>query len=65
MQRPFVFRPPTRVTVVGSFGLRCSVAPALAVDLALLMPAACFDSKDQLNHRWAEFNFALALLFKI
>lgn len=63
LQRPFVFRPPTRVTVVGSFGLRCSVAPALAADLAVLMPAACFDSKDQLNHRWAGLRFFVLYTF--
>lgn len=52
LQRPFVFRPPARVVAVGSFALRAALAPAPTVDLALLMPAACFDNKDQLNHRW-------------
>ena len=68
MQRPCVFRPPTRVQVVGSCAVRAAVRrpqgeasnpsrsrrcrrPALMVDVALAMPAACFDSKDQLNHR--------------
>ncbi|KAL4426966.1 hypothetical protein ABPG77_009527 [Micractinium sp. CCAP 211/92] len=50
--RPFVFRPPTRVVAVGSFALRAALAPSPAVDLALLMPPACFDNKDQLNHRY-------------
>lgn len=52
-QRPFTFRPPARVQVVGSFALCASVLGAQppCVDLALLMPPACFDSKDQLNHR--------------
>ena len=52
VQRPFVFRAPTRVQVVGSFGLRAALRPSPCLDLSLLMPAACFDSKDQLNHRW-------------
>lgn len=50
--RPFVFRPPASVQVVGSFGLRAALRPSPCLDLALLMPAACFDSKDQLNHRY-------------
>lgn len=50
--RPFVFRAPTRVQVVGSFGLRAALRPSPCLDLSLLMPAACFDSKDQLNHRY-------------
>lgn len=51
-QRPFRFQPPSRCQVVGSFGLGAAVRPSPCVDLALLMPAACFDSKDQLNHRY-------------
>jgi U3 small nucleolar RNA-associated protein 22 len=51
MQRPCVFRPPARVAAVGSFPLRAAVLPSPCVDLALLMPAACFDNKDHLNHR--------------
>jgi hypothetical protein len=51
-QRPLAFRPPSRCQVVGSFGLRAAVRPSHCADLALLMPAACFDNKDQLNHRY-------------
>ena len=53
-QSPFTFRAPTRVQVVGSFALRAAVGPEPCVDLALLIPPACFDNKDELNHRWGE-----------
>lgn len=51
-QRPLVFRAPTRLRVVGSFPLRATIGPDPCVDLALQMPASCFDDKDELNHRW-------------
>lgn len=51
-QRPLVFRAPTRLRVVGSFPLRATLGPDPCVDLAMAMPASCFDDKDELNHRW-------------
>eukprot|EP00887_Chlorella_sp_A99_P002636 scaffold6.g2636.t1 len=50
--KPFVFRPPARVRVVGSFALRAAAGPSPCVDVAVEMPAECFDAKDQLNHRY-------------
>jgi U3 small nucleolar RNA-associated protein 22 len=51
-QKPFVFRPPTAVTVVGSFAAGGPAGPRRCVDLSVSMPRACFDDKDQLNHRY-------------
>ena len=38
--------------VVGSYALRTAARPRLAVDVAVEVPAACFDEKDQLNNRY-------------
>lgn len=52
LQKPFTFQPPTSIQQVGSFALGAATrARAPSLDLAVEMPAACFDSKDQLNHR--------------
>lgn len=51
LQKPFVFRAPTHVRMVGSFGLKAAAAPAVCIDVAVEMPAACFNEKDRLNHR--------------
>lgn len=52
LQKPFRFRPPARVQVVGSFAVCATCAPGPTVDLALQLPPDSLDPKDQLNHRW-------------
>lgn len=37
---------------MGSFALGAPTRPRLCIDLALEIPAACLDQKDQLNHRY-------------
>ena len=51
-QKPFLFRAPSRVEVVGSFAIHAAVRPDCALDLAVEIPQDCFDDKDQLNHRY-------------
>lgn len=50
----FAFKAPAAVAVVGSFLLRhiCRTAEASNVDLAVEMPAAIFQEKDFVNHRY-------------
>ncbi|KAK9814240.1 hypothetical protein WJX72_002757 [[Myrmecia] bisecta] len=45
-------RAPARVEVVGSFRTHMVARPAAVVDVAIEIPKACFDNKDQLNHRY-------------
>ena len=48
------FAPPCRVDVVGSYLLRTLARPALNLDLAAEMPAACFAPRDVKNHRYGD-----------
>ena len=50
--RKFTFNQPEKVQVVGSFVIEAAVLPSPCLDLALILPAECFDDKDQLNHRY-------------
>lgn len=53
MQRPLRFHPPERVYPVGGWAARTLAQPRATVDVAVQVPAACFDEKDQLNGRYA------------
>ena len=51
--RKFTFHAPSEVTVIGTFAINAAAAmPTPTLDLAIQMPAECFDNKDQLNHRY-------------
>lgn len=50
--RRFTFHPPDAVEVVGSYALGGAALADTPLDLTIVMPAACFDDKDQLNHRY-------------
>ena len=49
----FMWCAPDRVEVVGSYILRTLARPALNIDLAVQIPAACVHEKDFLDHRYA------------
>eukprot|EP00041_Stephanoeca_diplocostata_P025918 m.690451 g.690451 ORF g.690451 m.690451 type:complete len:1159 (+) comp22850_c1_seq1:187-3663(+) len=49
----FRFYKPSKVAVVGSFLLKTCAKPRLNVDVAVEMPAAMFQAKDHINHRYA------------
>ena len=52
MQRPLRFSAPARVYPVGSWAARTMARPGTMVDIALEIPRACLDEKDQLNGRY-------------
>lgn len=52
MQKPLAFAPPVRVSVVGSHATSTAITSNNVVDVAAEMPAACFEHKDHLNHRY-------------
>ncbi len=52
VQRALRFAPPERVYTVGSWAAKTMAQPNRTVDIALQMPASCFDEKDQLNGRY-------------
>lgn len=52
VQRALRFAPPERVYAVGSWAACTMAKPKRTVDVALQMPASCFDEKDQLNSRY-------------
>lgn len=59
----FTFRRPTSVRVVGSYLLKTVAKPCRNVDLAVEMPAECFQPKDHLNYRyWHKRAYYLATL---
>ena len=52
VQRVLQFAPPERVYSVGGWAANTMALPNRTVDVALQMPASCFDEKDQLNGRY-------------
>lgn len=52
MQRALRFAPPEKVNAVGGWANHTMARPSKTVDVALQMPASCFDEKDQLNNRY-------------
>ncbi|KAL4542017.1 hypothetical protein Ndes2526B_g06504 [Nannochloris sp. 'desiccata'] len=52
VSRKFTFKPPRKVEIIGSFAIEGTCLPSPCLDLAVVMPASCFDNKDQLNHRY-------------
>lgn len=52
VQRALRFAPPERVYPVGGWAANTMAQPNRTVDVALQMPASCFDEKDQLNGRY-------------
>ena len=52
LQRSLRFCPPARVYAVGSWAAQTMARPGAVVDIALEVPKACFDEKDQLNERY-------------
>lgn len=53
ISRPFNFQAPEAVEIVGSFAYKATLrAPNACIDVAMVMPNACFDEKDQLNNRY-------------
>lgn len=52
VQRVLQFAPPERVYPVGGWAANTMALPNRTVDVALQMPASCFDEKDQLNGRY-------------
>lgn len=52
--RPFKYQAPISVRAIGPAALECVLlgeGAVLSVDVALEIPASCFDNKDQLNNR--------------
>lgn len=57
------FRPPTRVSVVGSFDHKTTMKPFLCIDLAVCMPSQCFDERfNRLNANCEEI-FLICITF--
>jgi U3 small nucleolar RNA-associated protein 22 len=52
LQRPMLFAPPTSVSIVGSHATDTAIQGDDVVDVAVEMPASCFEHKDHLNHRY-------------
>jgi hypothetical protein len=52
VQRVLQIAPPERVYPLGSWAANTMALPNRTVDVALQMPASCFDEKDQLNGRY-------------
>jgi U3 small nucleolar RNA-associated protein 22 len=52
LQRPLPFAPPTSVSIIGSHATDTAIQGDNVVDVAVAMPASCFDHKDHLNHRY-------------
>lgn len=52
VQRPLPFAPPTSVSIVGSHATDTAVQGDNVVDVAVQLPASCFEHKDHLNHRY-------------
>ncbi|KAL6767157.1 hypothetical protein ACKKBG_A38825 [Auxenochlorella protothecoides x Auxenochlorella symbiontica] len=53
--RPFKYQAPILVRAIGPAALECVLlgeGGVLSVDVALKIPASCFDNKDQLNNRY-------------
>lgn len=46
------FQPPSQVAVVGSYATRAVARPDTIVDVAVEMPAGCFQPRDHLGHRY-------------
>ncbi|KAF4732341.1 Nucleolar protein 6 [Perkinsus olseni] len=51
-QHDFVFHTPEEVTVIGSYSKKACAKPRLAVDVGVVIPAKCLQSKDYLNGRY-------------
>ncbi|KAF4658964.1 Nucleolar protein 6 [Perkinsus chesapeaki] len=51
-QHKFVFYPPKDVQVIGSYSKKACTKPRLSVDIAVVIPAKCLQSKDYLNGRY-------------
>lgn len=52
LQRPLPFAPPTSVSIAGSHATDTAIQGDYVVDVAVQMPASCFEHKDHLNHRY-------------
>lgn len=52
MQKPLPFVAPTRVYMVGSHATKTAIQQDSVVDVAVELPASCFERKDHLNHRY-------------
>ena len=48
------FKPPTAVSVVGSYALHTVARPDVVVDVAVEIPEACLFKKAHLNYRWGD-----------
>lgn len=48
------FEKPSKVTIIGSFLIHSLVKPELNVDMAIEMPAGCFEPKDVHSYRYAD-----------
>lgn len=58
----FSFHKPEEVTVVGSFASETMAKPMKEVDLAILLPSACFEPRDFLNYRYHDKRLAYLLV---
>ena len=52
LQRRMSLLPPASVSLVGSVARGTALAPDVVADVAIEMPAACFEGKDHINHRF-------------
>jgi U3 small nucleolar RNA-associated protein 22 len=48
----FLFKKPSRIEIIGSFGLKTQTKPILNLDVAVEIPLSSFKDKDLINHKY-------------